>query len=37
MNLFYMDIKSRISVLLAIVMVAFSCSGVIAEGQVKLI
>ncbi len=36
MNLLYTDIKSRISVLLAIVTFAFCCPGVIAEGQLRL-
>ena len=36
MNLLYTDIKSRLSVLLAMVMVAFCYPGVIAEGQLRL-
>ncbi len=36
MNLLYTDIKSRISVLLATVTVAFCCPAVIAEGQLRL-
>jgi len=36
MKILYTDIKSRPSVLLAMVMVAFCYSGVIAEGQLRL-
>ncbi|TKJ33431.1 MAG: hypothetical protein CEE38_20740 [Planctomycetes bacterium B3_Pla] len=37
MNCLYLDIKSRISVLLSMVIVAFCCTVVNAEGQVKLV